>query len=143
MGCASSAASNQRPDAEAGEKAGHRPLVSENPGDAARKERSPRREEPAPAPPEGRALGPLGTSAARRRYYNAITGETTTVTKAPPPPPPGSRLVGGVSSVSSEGDLADRPGRRRHSKVRFGAGGERRGSNPKSMKRAWSSFIGI
>ena len=43
MGCASSAASNQRPDAEAGEKAGHRPLVSENPGDAARKERrSPR-----------------------------------------------------------------------------------------------------
>ena len=36
MGCASSAASNQRPDAEAGEKAGHRPLVSENPGDAAR-----------------------------------------------------------------------------------------------------------
>ena len=144
MGCASSAASNQRPDAEAGEKAGHRPLVSENPGDAARKERrSPRTEEPAPAPPEGRALGPLGTSAARR-YYNAITGETTTVTKAPPPPPPGSRLVGGVSSVSSEGDLADRPGRRRDSKVRFGAGGgERRDSNPKSMKRAWSSFIGI
>ena len=123
MGCASSAASNQRPDAEAGEKAGHRPLVSENPGDAARKERrSPRTEE----------------------YYNAITGETTTVTKAPAPPPPGSRLVGGVSSVStSEGDLADRPGRRRDSKVRFGAGGERRGSNPKSMKRAWSSFIGI
>ena len=39
MGCASSAAtSNQRPAAEAGEKAGHRPLVSENPGDAARKE---------------------------------------------------------------------------------------------------------
>ena len=38
MGCASSAAasSNQRPAAEAGEKAGHRPLVSENPGDAAR-----------------------------------------------------------------------------------------------------------
>ena len=88
-------------------------------------------------------MGPLGTSAARR-YYNAITGETTTVTKAPAPPPPGSRLVGGVSSVStSEGDLADRPGRRRDSKVRFGAGGERRGSNPKSMKRAWSSFIGI
>ena len=76
-------------------------------------------------------------------YYNAITGETTTVTKAPAPPPPGSRLVGGVSSVSSEGDLADRPGRRRDSKVRFGAGGGRRGSNPKSMKRAWSSFIGI
>ena len=124
MGCASSAASsNQGPDAEAGEKAGHRPLVSEIPGDAARKERrSPRTEE----------------------YYNAITGETTTVTKAPAPPPPGSRLVGGVSSVStSEGDLADRPGRRRDSKVRFGAGGERRGSNPKSMKRAWSSFIGI
>ena len=124
MGCASSAASsNQGPDAEAGEKAGHGPLVSEIPGDAARKERrSPRTEE----------------------YYNAITGETTTVTKAPPPPPPGSRLVGGVSSVStSEGDLADRPGRRRDSKVRFGAGGERRGSNPKSMKRAWSSFIGI
>ena len=72
-----------------------------------------------------------------------ITGETTTVTKAPAPPPPGSRLVGGVSSVSSEGDLADRPGRRRESKVRFGAGGEGRGSNPKSMKRAWSSFIGI
>ena len=115
MGCASSAASsNQGPDAEAGE---------EIPGDAARKERrSPRTE----------------------RYYNAITGETTTVTKAPAPPPPGSRLVGGVSSVStSEGDLADRPGRRRDSKVRFGAGGERRGSNPKSMKRAWSSFIGI
>ncbi len=105
--------SNQGPDAEAGE---------EIPGDAARKERrSPRTEE----------------------YYNAITGETTTVTKAPAPPPPGSRLVGGVSSVSSEGDLADRPGRRRESKVRFGAGGERRGSNPKSMKRAWSSFIGI
>ena len=123
MGCASSAASsNQGPDAEAGEKAGHGPLVSEIPGDAARKERrSPRTE----------------------RYYNAITGETTTVTKAPAPPPPGSRLVGGVSSVSSEGDLADRPGRRRDSKVRFGAGGERRGSNPKSMKRAWSSFIGI
>ena len=38
MGCAPSAASNQGPDAEAGEKAGHRPLVSENPGDAARKE---------------------------------------------------------------------------------------------------------
>lgn len=142
MGCAPSAASNQGPDAEAGEKAGHRPLVSENPGDAARKERRSPRKEPAPAPPEGRALGPLGTSAAR--YYNAITGETTTVTKAPPPPPPGSRLVGGVSSVSSEGDLADRPGRRRDSKVRFGAGGgERRDSNPKSMKRAWSSFIGI
>ena len=36
------------------------------------------------------------------------------MTKAPAPPPPGSRLVGGVSSVStSEGDLADRPGRRR------------------------------
>ena len=123
MGCASSpASSNQGPDAEAGEREGHRPLVSETPGDAARKERrSPRTEE----------------------YYNAITGETTTVTKAPPPPPPGSRLVGGVSSVSSEGDLADRPGRRRDSKVRFGAGGERRGSNPKSMKRAWSSFIGI
>ena len=115
MGCAPSAASNQGPDAEAGE---------EIPGDAARKERrSPRTEE----------------------YYNAITGETTTVTKAPAPPPPGSRLVGGVSSVStSEGDLADRPGRRRDSKVRFGAGGgERRDSNPKSMKRAWSSFIGI
>ena len=124
MGCASSAASsNQGPDAEAGEREGHGPLVSEIPGDAARKERrSPRTEE----------------------YYNAITGETTTVTKAPAPPPPGSRLVGGVSSVStSEGDLADRPGRRRDSKVRFGAGGERRGSNPKSMKRAWSSFIGI
>ena len=115
MGCASSAASSNQ-SAEAGE-------VSEIPGDAARKERrSPRTEE----------------------YYNAITGETTTVTKAPAPPPPGSRLVGGVSSVStSEGDLADRPGRRRDSKVRFGAGGERRGSNPKSMKRAWSSFIGI
>ncbi len=39
MGCAPSAASNQGPAAEAGEKAGHRPLVSENPGDAARKER--------------------------------------------------------------------------------------------------------
>ena len=128
MGCASSAASsNQGPDAEAGEReghsSGHRPLVSEIPGDAARKERrSPRTEE----------------------YYNAITGETTTVTKAPAPPPPGSRLVGGVSSVStSEGDLADRPGRHRDSKLRFGAGGGRRGSNPKSMKRAWSSFIGI
>ena len=139
MGCASSAASNQRPDAEAGEKAGHRPLVSENPGDAARKE-------PADGARAGAARRESSGSSRdeRRRYYNAITGETTTVTKAPPPPPPGSRLVGGVSSVSSEGDLADRPGRRRDSKVRFGAGGgERRDSNPKSMKRAWSSFIGI
>ena len=43
MGCAPSAASNQGPDAEAGE---------EIPGDAARRERrSPRTEEPAPAPP--------------------------------------------------------------------------------------------
>ena len=91
-----------------------------------------------------RGDGERWRAAARRCSYNAITGETTTVTKAPAPPPPGSRLVGGVSSVStSEGDLADRPGRRRDSKVRFGAGGERRGSNPKSMKRAWSSFIGI
>ena len=41
MGCASSAASsNQGPDAEAGEREGHR-----------KERRSPRTEEPAPAPP--------------------------------------------------------------------------------------------
>ena len=87
----------------------------------------------------------------KEEYYNAITGETTTITKSNTSShhAPGSRLVGGYDST--EDDLANRPGQRRDSKVRFGGAsdlpssgdGERRGSDPRRIKRAWSSFIGI